>query len=64
MGSSLGAAVMTFAVLHGIGSIGLTLWEFVVWKGLATTLIAGAAAMAIAHWTLAREAPAMKITDQ
>lgn len=63
VGSSLGAAVLTFAVLHGIGSIGMTLGEFVVWKGLATTLIAGAAAMVTAHWTLAREALAVTIAE-
>ena len=50
---------MAFAVLRGMSSVGLTLWEFVAWKGRATTLIAGAAAMVTAHWTLARETVAV-----
>jgi len=53
--ASLGVAVATIATLTALGSGGLTVWEFVTWKGLAATVIAGAAAMVTAYWTLARE---------
>ena len=58
--SSLALAGGVMAVLKGMSSAGLTVWEFVVWKGLATTLIAGAAAMATAYWTVARERAAVE----
>ena len=58
--ASLGLAGGVLAVLKGMSSAGLTVWEFVVWKGLATTLIAGAAAMATAYWTMARERAAVE----
>lgn len=53
--ASLGIAVAAIATLTALGSGGLTVWEFVTWKGLAATVIAGAAAMVTAYWTLARE---------
>jgi hypothetical protein len=59
----LGVAIAVLAVLKGIGSAGLTLWEFVVWKGAASIVIAGAAAMATAHWTLAREKAAVAAVE-
>jgi hypothetical protein len=55
VGASLLLAVGVLAVLKAIGVVGLPLWTFVVWKGLVSVAIAGAAAMATAHWTLARE---------
>lgn len=55
VGTSLILAVGVLAILKAIGTVGLPLWTFVVWKGLVSVAIAGAAAMATAHWTLARE---------
>ncbi len=60
VGASLGLGGGVMAVLKGMSSAGLTVWEFVVWKGLATTLIAGVAAMATAYWTVARERAAVE----
>jgi hypothetical protein len=53
--ASLGIALAVIAVLKVVGSDGLTVWQFVFWKGVAATVIAGAAAMITAYWTLARE---------
>ena len=53
--ASIGVALGVIAVLKAVGSAGLTVWEFASWKGVAATVIAGAAAMVTAYWTLARE---------
>jgi hypothetical protein len=53
--ASLGIGLAAIAVLQAVGSAGLTAWEFVAWKGVMATLIAGAAAAVTAYWTLARE---------
>jgi hypothetical protein len=53
--ASLGIALGVIAVLKVVGSDGLSVWQFVFWKGVAATVIAGAAAMVTAYWTLARE---------
>jgi hypothetical protein len=47
--ASLGIALAVIAVLKAVGSGSLTVWEFVYWKGLAATVIAGAAAMVTAY---------------
>jgi hypothetical protein len=53
--ASLAIAVGVIAVLKAVDSVGMTVWGFVFWKGVAATIIAGAAAMMTAYWTLARE---------
>jgi len=53
---SLGVALATAAILNLAGVAGLSVPEFVLWKALAATLVAGAAAMVTAYWTLARMA--------
>ncbi len=55
VGASVGLAVIVLVVLKGVGSSGLSVWTFAVWKGVVSALIAGVAAMVTAHWTLARE---------
>ncbi len=57
--ASIGVALAVIAVLKGVGSTGMTVWEFASWKGVAATVIAGAAAMVTAYWTLAREKAAV-----
>jgi hypothetical protein len=47
--------------MTAIGSRGFAVWGFVYWKGVATTVIAGASAMATAYWTLAREKAAQAV---
>jgi hypothetical protein len=54
---SLGLALATAGILKLAGIDGLSVTEFVLWKSLAATLIAGAAAMVTACWTLARLSP-------
>ncbi len=55
VGASFLLAVGVLVILKAIGAVGLPLWIFVAWKGLVSVAIAGAAAMATAHWTVARE---------
>jgi hypothetical protein len=62
--ASLGITVAVIATLKALGSGGLTVWEFVTWKGLAATVIAGAAAMVTAYWTLAREKVAAQPVEE
>ena len=57
---SLGLALATLVILKLAGVAGLSVPEFVLLKALAATLIAGAAAMVTAYWTLARVADERK----
>ncbi len=61
--TSIGIALGVIVVLKGVGSAGLTVWEFASWKGGAATVIAGAAAMVTAYWTLAREKAAVESVE-
>jgi hypothetical protein len=53
--AGLGLTLLMLAVLKITGMAEISFSVFVLWKGLASTLIAGLAAMVTAYWTLARE---------